>query len=60
MLGPMPRTRFPAAARANARRHIEEHALAEAARIERLSRVREFVLGAQDGLLVPLGLASDT
>jgi VIT1/CCC1 family predicted Fe2+/Mn2+ transporter len=54
----MPRTRFPAATRANARRHIEEHALAEAARIERLSRVREFVLGAQDGLLVPLGVVT--
>lgn len=44
--------------RANARRHIEEHTLAEAARIERLSRVREFVLGAQDGLLVPLGVVT--
>jgi VIT1/CCC1 family predicted Fe2+/Mn2+ transporter len=54
----MPRTRFPATARANARRHIEEHALGEAARIERLSRVREFVLGAQDGLLVPLGVVT--
>ncbi len=30
----------------------------EAARIERLSRVREFVLGAQDGLLVPLGVVT--
>jgi VIT1/CCC1 family predicted Fe2+/Mn2+ transporter len=58
MLGLMPRTRPPAATRANARRHIEEHALAEAARIERLSRVREFVLGAQDGLLVPLGVVT--
>ncbi|MGE5409266.1 MAG: hypothetical protein ACM3NV_11725, partial [Syntrophothermus sp.] len=41
-----------------ARRHIEEHALAEAARIERMSRIREFVLGAQDGLLVPLGVVT--
>ena len=41
-----------------ARRHIEEHARGEAARIERLSRVREFVLGAQDGLLVPLGVVT--
>ncbi len=44
--------------RAVARRHIEEHALAEAARIERTSRIREFVLGAQDGLLVPLGVVT--
>lgn len=44
--------------RAIARRHIEEHALGEAKRIERLSRVREFVLGAQDGLLVPLGVVT--
>jgi VIT1/CCC1 family predicted Fe2+/Mn2+ transporter len=41
-----------------ARRHIEEHAVAEAARIERVSRIREFVLGAQDGLLVPLGVVT--
>jgi len=45
-------------ARAEARRHIREHAREEAARIERLSRVREFVLGAQDGLLVPLGVVT--
>jgi vacuolar iron transporter family protein len=45
-------------ARADARRHIREHARGEAARIERLSRVREFVLGAQDGLLVPLGVVT--
>lgn len=44
--------------RAEARRHIREHARGEAARIERLSRVREFVLGAQDGLLVPLGVVT--
>jgi len=44
--------------REDARRHIREHALGEAARIERLSRVREFVLGAQDGLLVPLGVVT--
>jgi len=30
----------------------------EAARIGRLSRIREFVLGAQDGLLVPLGVVT--
>ena len=46
------------AQRAEARAHIEEHALGEAARIERLSRIREFVLGAQDGLLVPLGVVT--
>src|ERR1019366_7288820 len=42
--------------RGEAREHIRDHARKEAARIERLSRVREFVLGAQDGLLVPLGV----
>lgn len=40
------------------RTHIREHARHEAARIERLPRVREFVLGAQDGLLVPLGVVT--
>jgi len=45
-------------ARAEAERHIAEHSLGEAARIGRLSRVREFVLGAQDGLLVPLGVVT--
>jgi VIT1/CCC1 family predicted Fe2+/Mn2+ transporter len=44
--------------RAEADLHIEEHALGEAARISRLSRIREFVLGAQDGLLVPLGVVT--
>jgi len=46
------------AQREQARVHIREHALGEAARIERLSRIREFVLGAQDGLLVPLGVVT--
>lgn len=46
------------AARDAAREHIRDHALKEAARIDRLSRVREFVLGAQDGLLVPLGVVT--
>jgi vacuolar iron transporter family protein len=46
------------AQREEARVHIREHALAEAARIQRLSRIREFVLGAQDGLLVPLGVVT--
>src|ERR1019366_3014023 len=44
--------------RGEAREHIRDHARKEAARIERLSRVREFVLGAQDGLLVPLGVVT--
>jgi VIT1/CCC1 family predicted Fe2+/Mn2+ transporter len=44
--------------RAAAELHITEHALGEAERIARLSRVREFVLGAQDGLLVPLGVVT--
>jgi vacuolar iron transporter family protein len=46
------------AAREEANQHIRDHARKEAARIERLSRVREFVLGAQDGLLVPLGVVT--
>jgi vacuolar iron transporter family protein len=45
-------------AREEAERHIAEHALGEAGRIARLSRIREFVLGAQDGLLVPLGVVT--
>ncbi len=44
--------------RDDATRHILEHSLGEAARIGRLSRIREFVLGAQDGLLVPLGVVT--
>jgi vacuolar iron transporter family protein len=48
----------PAAVRADAERHIVEHSLGEAERIRRLSRIREFVLGAQDGLLVPLGVVT--
>jgi VIT1/CCC1 family predicted Fe2+/Mn2+ transporter len=46
------------ATRLEAEEHIRDHSLAEAARIARLSRVREFVLGAQDGLLVPLGVVT--
>ena len=45
-------------ARLEAEQHIREHSLLEAARIARLSRIREFVLGAQDGLLVPLGVVT--
>ena len=45
-------------AREDAARHIREHSLGEAARIGKLSRIREFVLGAQDGLLVPLGVVT--
>ncbi len=44
--------------RTEAEAHIREHARGESARIDRLSRVREFVLGAQDGLLVPLGVVT--
>jgi VIT1/CCC1 family predicted Fe2+/Mn2+ transporter len=44
--------------RVEAERHIAEHAIGEADRIARLSRIREFVLGAQDGLLVPLGVVT--
>ena len=44
--------------RAEAELHIADHALGEAERIARLSRIREFVLGAQDGLLVPLGVVT--
>jgi VIT1/CCC1 family predicted Fe2+/Mn2+ transporter len=50
--------RFDDDVRDEARQHIRDHARGEAARIERLSRVREFVLGAQDGLLVPLGVVT--
>jgi vacuolar iron transporter family protein len=46
------------AQRAEAHEHIRDHALGEAERIARLSRIREFVLGAQDGLLVPLGVVT--
>jgi len=46
------------ARRAEAKEHIVEHALLERERIERSSRIREFVLGAQDGLLVPLGVVT--
>jgi VIT1/CCC1 family predicted Fe2+/Mn2+ transporter len=46
------------AARAEAEQHIQDHALGEAARIAKLSRIREVVLGAQDGLLVPLGVVT--
>ena len=44
--------------RDEAARHVQEHSIGEAARIGRLSRIREFVLGAQDGLLVPLGVVT--
>ena len=45
-------------ARGDAESHIRDHALGEAERIAGLSRIREFVLGAQDGLLVPLGVVT--
>jgi VIT1/CCC1 family predicted Fe2+/Mn2+ transporter len=46
-------------ARAEAKRHIAAHSLGEAARIGRLSRIREFVLGAQDGLLYVSEIAAE-
>jgi VIT1/CCC1 family predicted Fe2+/Mn2+ transporter len=45
-------------ARDEAREHLATHVRTEQARIERLSRIRELVLGAQDGLLVPLGVVT--
>lgn len=47
-----------AQAREDAREHIAGHVRTEQERIERLSRIRELVLGAQDGLLVPLGVVT--
>ncbi|HET8980174.1 MAG TPA: VIT1/CCC1 transporter family protein [Solirubrobacteraceae bacterium] len=44
--------------RAEAEQHIRDHVMGERARVERVSRIRELVLGAQDGLLVPLGVVS--
>src|SRR5579884_1190687 len=38
--------------------HIREHVEHERARVERVSRIREVVLGIQDGLLVPLGVVT--
>lgn len=38
--------------------HNPEHIFQEKARIERLSKIREIVFGAQDGLMVPLGVVS--
>ena len=51
-------TEVTAERRSEAEQHLLDHALGEAARIGKLSRVREFVLGAQDGLLVPLGVVT--
>jgi vacuolar iron transporter family protein len=44
--------------RAEAEQHIREHVEDERARVERVSRIRELVLGFQDGLLVPLGVVT--
>lgn len=44
--------------RAEAERHIREHVEGERARVDRISRIRELVLGIQDGLLVPLGVVT--
>lgn len=38
--------------------HKREHVLREKGRVGRLSLIREIVLGAQDGLIVPLGVVS--
>lgn len=38
--------------------HRPEHVFEEKGRIEKLSLIRELVFGAQDGLLVPLGVVS--
>jgi vacuolar iron transporter family protein len=40
------------------REELRQHVLGERARIAKLSRVREFVLGFQDGLLVPLAVVT--
>lgn len=39
-------------------KHNPEHIFEEKARIGKLSQIRELVFGAQDGLLVPLGVVS--
>jgi vacuolar iron transporter family protein len=49
---------FSEATRLEASRHIREHVEGERARVERISRIRELVLGIQDGLLVPLGVVT--
>ena len=38
--------------------HEPEHALSEKERVGKISQIRELVFGAQDGLLVPLGVIS--
>jgi len=38
--------------------HIRDHVLGERDRVARVSRIRELVLGVQDGLLVPLGVVT--
>lgn len=40
------------------KKHNPEHIFTEKERIGKLSQIREFVFGAQDGLLVPLGVIS--
>lgn len=39
-------------------KHYPEHAFEEKKRIDKISQIREVVFGAQDGLLVPLGVIS--
>jgi VIT1/CCC1 family predicted Fe2+/Mn2+ transporter len=50
-----PATQHP---QASDRDQLRRHVLGERDRIARLSRVREFVLGFQDGLLVPLAVVT--
>lgn len=54
----MTETTFSDEIRDIAEAHIDDHVELEAERIGRLSRIRELVLGFQDGLLVPLGVVS--
>ena len=58
VLSGAPRSGTDGAQRLEAERHIRDHVEGERARIERRSRIRELVLGFQDGLLVPLGVVS--
>jgi len=44
--------------RGEVERHISDHVERERARVGRVSRIRELVLGFQDGLLVPLGVVT--
>jgi VIT1/CCC1 family predicted Fe2+/Mn2+ transporter len=52
------RTTGRAAVRPHSDDELRKRVLGERGRIARLSRIREFVLGFQDGLLVPLGVVT--